>query len=54
MSKTTSHSLHGFTIYVITNVLNAYKGECYIDNCYICVDGPLQIAQHNSGQEREV
>ena len=36
LNKTTSHSLHGFAIYVKNNILNSYKDECDIENCYIC------------------
>ena len=36
LNKTTSHSLYGFAIYVKNNILNSYKDECDIENCYIC------------------
>ena len=41
LNKTTSHSLHGFAIYIKNSILNTYKDECNIDNCYICFDRPL-------------
>ena len=36
LNKTTSHSLHGFAIYVKNKILNSYNDECDIENCYIC------------------
>ena len=41
LNKTTTHSLHGFAIYIKNSILNTYKDECNIDNCYICLDRPL-------------
>ena len=41
LSKTTTHSLHDFAIYIKNSILNTYKDECNIDNCYICLDRPL-------------
>ena len=41
LNKTTTHSLHGFAIYIKNSILNTYKDECNIDNRYICLDRPL-------------
>ena len=47
LNKTTSHSLHGFAIYIKNSILNTYKDECNIDNCYICLDRPsYKFAPH--------
>ena len=37
-----NQSMIGFAIYIKKNsILNTYKDECDIDNCYICLDRPL-------------
>ena len=38
LSKTETHSLKGFTLYVKTSCLQKYETECTITNCHICAN----------------
>ena len=36
LEKISTHSYHGFSLYIKRNVINNYAATCTIPNCYIC------------------
>ena len=39
VEKFHSHSPHGFSVYVKNKLIDEYKTQCLIENCYICRSG---------------